>query len=134
MVTRVAPDGQVDDAYEFFISAETWPGNNEGCDIGFTDPNGGSQSLLLINEDTKVIGFYPNPIGSELTIKFNEQREPANTIRVLDNLGMVIFKDQILLDEGVDQYKVDLFDIENGFFILQVNDGLSSYSSPFIKQ
>jgi hypothetical protein len=75
-------------------------------------------SILTDLEDRSAAGFhvYPNPVhGDVLTVRTDGSQEPAS-VKIFSTSGQLLISD----DRSMSIRKIDISDLEQGFYLLQV--------------
>ncbi len=73
--------------------------------------------------------IYPNPVSDELIVKWNSEFKP-NRLEVFDLTGRKVLEENIRSTELV---AIQVEELVNGVYILQLSDGLNTSSNRFVK-
>ncbi len=84
--------------------------------------NGGLNKLLA----------FPNPVSSELTIRFGSDIEKSDILTILNFKGETISRQSIQQHKGINEISVDVATLPTGIYFIRINE--SSFSGTFIKQ
>jgi Secretion system C-terminal sorting domain/SprB repeat len=80
------------------------------------------------------INVFPNPTIGPVSVSFSAMKEQAATILVLDLSGKILRRVEVNLNKGDNVVQLDLTDIANGTYLIQVIDLQKRTSAPVIKQ
>ena len=107
------------------------------CDHGATSyassqilPGGGARLAGPQSEDVEL---YPNPTQGSITMNIPALNDGSVTANFLDISGRTILNEQINLFKGVNRHSMDLSDMRNGIYILQLNNNGSITSHRIVK-
>lgn len=79
-----------------------------------------SEQEAQVEEDiTRVSKLYPNPAQTEVNLEFTKKAENTSAFRLLDFQGQLIREGTLPVKDY--RAKLDISDLESGFYILQVN-------------
>lgn len=90
----------------------------------------------FINETNynKIIFVYPTPSSNEITLAF-EQTGSENTQLIIQNvLGQTIYSETIKTNVGKQTKTLDISNLQNGVYSIQLKNQNKIYSTKFIKQ
>jgi len=90
-----------------------------------TNPNGISS---LTNENT--FNFYPNPASTELNINYTGGSK-TYSIKVYDALGQLV---KFVPSVSVNRNSLNIGDLNNGMYLINIYDGENSVTKRFVKQ
>jgi hypothetical protein len=112
---------------------------NSVAGVGFGSAGDGTYEVvcgyagLLENELLSVIQFYPNPVGSELHLRFPEELKNLQstiTTSIMDASGRIVFLDNLLTFE---QNTIFMGNFETGYYIIRFETETSSFHSKLLK-
>jgi len=105
---------------------------NNGESIPYLTGNVCNDSIYMthINEQTKEIDFsiFPNPASSNITVE--SKMYQAKSIKIMDVLGIEQYYSQLLSEKT----EIDVSQLPNGAYILQVQSKNGFVSKKFVKQ
>ena len=92
----------------------------------------GCASLTGINnyENENSLSIYPNPASENITINFSSTSKNIS-IKIFDATGRLV-KNMENLKSG--ENTINVSELENGLYLINVNDGRSSVTKRFVKQ
>ncbi len=93
------------------------------------NPNHPIKQLKTIENEN--IDLFPNPTRSELNVSFDMENEKGIHIEIYDLLGRKVILKEVA--PTVQSTILDVEHLENGNYILLLNDGKKSYMKKFIK-
>jgi|694.fasta_scaffold03625_2 hypothetical protein len=83
------------------------------------------------NEDKLVFKIFPNPSNGEVTVEFQDERFiQGASIQVFNQMGQMVFEKNANL---LKSQTIDLSELKNGFYVLQVNQGQAKSFGKLIK-
>lgn len=102
----------------------------------FSHSDGNAQSLLSgeqgIIQKTELVGkLYPNPVKQVLNIHFNNGTHHGTEILILDMIGSVVKRETLTTVSVNEDVVLELQDLENGIYFLQVQLGNAKESYRF---
>lgn len=77
--------------------------------------------------------MYPNPVSNELTLAFKANFAGEWNVRILSGTGQVVHVDKIQLNQG-GKLSIDVSNLLNGMYFIDIMQGDKVYSSKFIRQ
>jgi serine protease AprX len=91
-------------------------------------------SIDDINNNSKVVQLFPNPVRSTLTVKFNDQSVADYTIQIYNQQGQLVSSQLFKKPSGTALQQITVTSLSNGNYILNVmKDGKRIASREFIK-
>lgn len=93
------------------------------------DPNFDCSGLVLADENIKedTFSIYPNPFTDQVDIHFSKTNQQAVSIVIVNLLGNIVFKKQIMSPDPVE--RISLPDIPAGIYMMCIRDkqGIRGY-------
>ena len=80
-------------------------------------------------ENTLTSNVYPNPATNEVNISFMTSVQSQVQINVIDITGRIVMTQQVQSDIWETQVRLDIADLQNGYYFIEVNDGTISTTS-----
>ncbi|MGB1206379.1 MAG: T9SS type A sorting domain-containing protein [Chitinophagales bacterium] len=80
-------------------------------------------------ENTLTSSIYPNPAVNELNIQFMGSTQNQLQVNILDLTGRVVMTQNVQNDGWETQIALDIADLQNGYYLVEVNDGITSTTS-----
>jgi len=77
-----------------------------------------------------VMGIYPNPAASEVTLYYHQAGKTDSHIRILNHMGALVY--EATLPAAEEQLRIGLSDFAAGVYVVMVDSGLSSTSRKLI--
>ena len=90
-----------------------------------------------INEKTNEAGvliFYPNPAQTEVSFDYYSIAQQEVNFDVYDQSGRLVMQTMLHLSEGVNQPKIDVTNLPNGFYVTRLITSQGSISSKLMIQ
>ena len=89
-------------------------------------------SLMLASNETKLeaksINVYPNPANESITISLSNLEKGAR-FEMYDITGKLCLKSQLVKEQN----QIDISKLEEGLYLLKINNGITNYSKKVIK-
>jgi hypothetical protein len=109
--------------YEFQV--QTVCGNSIGAwsPSGPTFVIGGGSKSNAIEEEVVEAGnmkIYPNPTSGQLNVEYSSDETSLVNLKVADMSGRIVKQVQAIVQKGINQLEIDLSDLANGIYNLQV--------------
>lgn len=103
---------------------------------GSVSLSGGQQSMTVTAVETTSgwdveVSIYPNPAGSQLTIKFNIPTQEKILLYLHDAGGRLIMTDKV--EESSDIKQIELEGLPPGTYLLRLVDGVRSNTYKVVK-
>ncbi len=76
--------------------------------------------VLYSKKDLNIISLYPNPVVDYLTYKVNSSTSKEVKISVFDNLGQLVLSENIHLNKGLTEQKINVKNLISGNYIIQI--------------
>lgn len=72
--------------------------------------------------------IYPNPAKEKINIRFYQNNFGRANINIFNSLGQLVYSDEFLVDEGLEEYVIPVGNLQKGFYFLKINnaDGISN--------
>ena len=80
------------------------------------------------------VAVYPNPSNGNFTVRFAGDAEGAVSIKVSDALGREVRSFRMAKQAGAFEETLDLNSLDNGVYMLQINDGKNKTVKRIVKQ
>lgn len=94
-------------------------------------------NIVMINVSIKglnVTGIYPTPFTDKVNISVSSEMATDATIRILDNTGKVMAKQQSAIHKGITTITMDnLGQLAKGFYIIEVQSGETKVTQKLMK-
>jgi len=91
--------------------------------------------VYLTNDNTLAIkGVYPNPATTTTNVIINSPSDTAVQLRLTNAMGKLIQLQEINLLAGIQQIEIDLDEVPNGLFHIQILTPTTSLQQTMIKQ
>ena len=94
------------------------------------DPTGGfpvGTGNDLTDTSGQPVNIYPNPASTLLNIAFNSFRNENLALRIIDLSGRTIGTYNFNSSKGLNQYSIDLNDMGNGLYFIEITTGSVKY-------
>jgi len=129
---KTAPGGSF---YVSWTLGETLVSTWKSADGSIT-LSGGEQSIIITAVETPPgwdvdVSIYPNPAGSQLTIKFNSPVKDKFLLYLYDAGGKLILIDKI--ERSAETRQLDVEGLPPGTYFLRLVDGLRSNTYKVVK-
>jgi alpha-tubulin suppressor-like RCC1 family protein len=84
----------------------------------------GSLCSLSTNDfnEKNIIKTYPNPVEDVVTILLNEYNIDKINVRVLNNLGQIVFEVKNIEINNLNEFQLDLRNLKSGLYFLNINN------------
>ncbi|MFN7119376.1 MAG: T9SS type A sorting domain-containing protein, partial [Saprospiraceae bacterium] len=98
-------------------------------DMNLQDPSQGQRNQAIIT-------VSPNPVVDKLRVDFQWSEAPnaTNELIIFNLMGQPVYQARIPVTSGENQYTLNLNDLTDGFYILQLRNGAEVQSIRFLKQ
>jgi hypothetical protein len=104
----------------------------------FIGPNNGlvfSKEVNAESDKLRIEAAYPMPVTTELAIIFTAQRQTENgKIFITDILGKVVLSKPLTIETGQNDLQLDVSNLSNGLYFLNISDGVRQASKKIVKQ
>jgi len=80
----------------------------------------------------KKFSIFPNPAGSEANLSFNSKVNGTSVITVINQLGSVVLKRTIAVNEGENVRKLDVSSLVSGMYYIKIQNGDSEQTSKIV--
>ena len=81
-----------------------------------------------------ILSLYPNPTKAITTVDFEVPTTGSAIATVKDITGRVVFSKNVSTTEGVNQLAIDMSELANGLYILNISDKTSTVVKRIVKQ
>ncbi|RLD62009.1 MAG: hypothetical protein DRJ05_01325 [Bacteroidetes bacterium] len=78
------------------------------------------------------VNIYPNPSNGILNVELEDPDKSIIRVSVMDLLGQTVFENEFGFGNGIKNQKIDLTDLENGLYIIKLENGNRVYNQKFI--
>lgn len=87
----------------------------------------------LQNNNINVIKVYPNPSNNEIIFNLNSILNPSELIeiKIINALGSIVHSENLYNNQS--QQHINISNLKNGYYFLQINTNTKNYQSSFIK-
>jgi len=100
------------------------------CGIG-----GSTVGIEYVFGSSAVVEIYPNPANNQLNINLNVPSSGDVTFQIINITGQVVYSSQSTLVENQDNINfIDVQNLNNGIYILNIEQNGKSFHSKFIKE
>ena len=93
--------------------------------VGFSEPQ-----TIVKNEEQLLV--YPNPAQGMAYISFESTTHGLLSLEIFDLSGKLVMNRQYLVNKGQTKLDINLYDLENGSYIIRMIDGLNKYQSKLV--
>ena len=87
-----------------------------------------------INPSESTLDLYPNPTTNKLNVDYIALANENFTINVFDVTGRQFYSEKNTANEGPNTYFEDFNNLDNGVYLLEINNGVSSQVKRFVIQ
>ena len=77
--------------------------------------------------------IYPNPATTTVQVEINANNDTNATISVLDLSGRIVMKNNLNLVKGFNQQQLDISNLGDGLYQIQVTSDVEVLTSKFVK-
>ena len=100
------------------------------CGIG-----GSTVGIEYVFGSSAVVGIYPNPANNQLNVNLNVPSSGDVRFQIINITGQVVYSSQSTLVENQDNINtIDIQNLNNGIYILNIEQNGKSFHSKFIKE
>ncbi|MBL7787187.1 MAG: fibronectin type III domain-containing protein [Chitinophagales bacterium] len=78
------------------------------------------------------INVSPNPATDKASVSFVSEQEQDVTVQVFDLMGRIVLSEQVTATEGNNQIGLNLNSLVNGYYLVQVDNGISRQQSRLV--
>lgn len=93
--------------------------------VGFDEPESFGNNVALLD-------IYPNPAQNQIHISYDSKNQGDIQVAVYDLAGKLILNKQFEVNKGLVKLDMDLFDLNNGSYILRLHDGQKQYQAKLV--
>ncbi len=88
---------------------------------------------LQNNNKTNLIQVYPNPSNNEILFNLNSSLNPNEIIeiKIINTLGSIVRSENLYNNQTLQ--RIQISNLNNGYYFLQINTSTKHYQSSFIK-
>lgn len=87
------------------------------------------EEIIQKNNYENVIGIYPNPSSGVCTVIWNAFTYETTNVTIYNQIGQVVFKQEITAIEGQNRMEMDLTNLSSGLYLLSIDNGNVARSS-----
>lgn len=90
-----------------------------------------------INKASSIVDAFeiaPNPASDILNLLFSSKANSSTSITILNTLGEEVYQIQTNVVSGLNRVALNLKDLANGVYFIQLNDGVNQQTKKLIKQ
>ncbi|MFT4759283.1 MAG: hypothetical protein ACI9XO_003123 [Paraglaciecola sp.] len=92
--------------------------------------NGGLGTVVSI---ALSLELSPNPASDYIKIEFNTDTENQGQIQIVDLSGKVLFKEKSNFEMGINTVDIPVYDWQNGFYLVTIQNGKEFLHEKFVK-
>lgn len=81
-----------------------------------------------------VVGMYPNPATSDVTLTIKLDNANQTSIQVIDATGKVVLSKNAAMNNGFSQVQLDVANLASGIYTVKVTSAEKSYARKLIKK
>ena len=107
----------------------TYPEIREFTTLPSTAKNAPLFDIFDDYENTLTSNIYPNPATNEVNVIFMTSVQSQVQINVIDITGRLVMTQHVQSDIWETQVRLDISDLQNGYYFVEVNDGTVSTTS-----
>ncbi len=107
-----------------------WGWNTETIEIEVSDQVPPCAVSVEEEADQLAIQLYPNPVGNQLTVQFNNQISGKTVIQIVDVTGKVVRSQEV--NGSVQTINIDVADLANGLYTLSISGADNFTSKHFV--
>jgi hypothetical protein len=78
------------------------------------------------------LSVYPNPTSGSFEVKLNGYESNRGQLRMVDLTGKVVFTQHLTVEEGLNHYFVQTENINKGIYLLEIQNGETSFTQKLI--
>jgi hypothetical protein len=138
-LTKVNAKGNVDvrTAYHFTDANPFYGGTYYRLKMFDLDGSYGYSKTIYLDfvaTSEKGILLYPNPAQDRLTLSYYTDENSTITLEVIDVLGRIIEQKQLSVEEGINNFDLNLTSYTVGTYLLRTRDGMTANTQLFVKK
>ncbi|NOR86575.1 MAG: T9SS type A sorting domain-containing protein [Bacteroidales bacterium] len=92
----------------------------------------GFEEIESFANDMDMINVYPNPAQQQISISYDSPNQGNVRLDIIDLSGKLVYYQEYQVDQGNITLDVNLYDLENGSYILRLLDGQKQYQTKLI--
>lgn len=85
----------------------------------------------LLKESTKEVAIYPNPAASKFTIAVNTPRSEVYEIKIMDQMGKVVYAASRLAETGLNEWEMNAQNFKPGLWFLRLESAEGTINKRF---
>ena len=86
----------------------------------------------LVSVSDNKLSVFPNPAGFDANLAFNSKVNGTSVITVVNQLGSVVLKRTIAVNEGENVRKLDVSSLASGMYYIKIQNGTSEQTSKIV--
>ncbi len=93
-------------------------------------------NVLTLERDQdgfRLTNVFPNPTSDMVTVQFKQERNDRISLRLTDMLGRVVLADAFDAADGTNDYQLDLSQLAEGLYFLQLDNGQNQLTQRLMK-
>lgn len=90
-------------------------------------------SIMCNNVNENTWNIYPVPVKNELFVQTQAEQNGVYTLFITDVFGKLVYEKQIDVEVGTNRFAIKTNDLENGTYIIYLNDGITTKLRKFVK-
>src|SRR6185503_1014126 len=88
---------------------------------------------LPLDKNNNVVLFYPSPVINELNVELTDNRQDKLQVRIIDNKGRVLKRQQWNVTAGSTSLSIDVMNLPAGMYYMEIKGENIDYKKQFIK-
>lgn len=97
-----------------------------------TSPSNSQKTTEPFNLNSNVISVFPNPATDKAIISFETENSDLLMLSVFNSTGQLVFNTSFNNVEGEIDYELNTQNLSNGLYIINLNDGINTYSKQLL--
>lgn len=91
-------------------------------------------SLRDLNNGSGSLGLFPNPASNRVSVKLDLTQANMTRFEIYDMKGQLLSTDEVQLPSGLAEHQLDVANLPNGIYFVQVQSGSSRLSKKLLIQ
>ena len=94
-----------------------------------------ASSLSVKEEKAEItsVSIYPNPVSNLLNVNISLNKSENVKVEIFDYTGKIIYTKKVIINNGTNNYKLNVKDLNNGVYLVKITSQNLNYSERFIK-